>query len=638
MKRYAALVLSFCLLLLSGTALAQTTRYSEAPALNAFARALAISDGAVLIGEPNNPHQPGLVHVYTNTDGSWTAQTQLSASDGMVGDDFGSALATEDGWALIGAPSQNEGEGAAYLFQRGNDGSWAEVARLAPPDSAADGSFGGSVAFSGSVALIGAPRVNGSTGVVYAFRRADDGTWTREAALTGSDVGERAFFGASLLTNGSSALVGAPRQGNGAVYAFGYDEAAGTWSETEKVMADGVSSQARFGSSIAMQDGSVFIGAPRHDAGSGAVFSYQQDADGAWMQQSRLMAFDGNRGHQFGNSIAVDGDEVWIGAPGASGRMGTLYRYTHDPAGDTWLSARKLTGPEMKQGDQFAGTVAVGGDLAVVGLTGADYGAGTAAIFERDAEGAWAMQTTVIGETGSVLSAVTGETVDCTEGEANRFGCQNVDLVSFLPLDQIGAERGVQVNDVWGWTDPETGREYALVGRVDGTSFVDVTDASNPVYVGNLPKTEGSRGNVWRDVKVYQNHAYVVADNAGNHGMQVFDLTKLRQFEGTPLTFEQDAHYDKVASSHNVVINEDTGFAYILRTLNEGVVVGQFERNHPAIVRHLFLGEGVSGVGGKPRISHMPDLFVGIEHLCQSPGVRAVLLHAQVKGFGAAQC
>ena len=578
MKRYATLALSLCLLMLSGTALAQTARFSEAPAMNAFARALAVSDGTVLIGEPNNPHQPGLVHVYEKGDeGTWDAPTQLQASDGVVGDNFGRALATDGDWALVGAPSQSEGNGAAYLFQRSDDGAWVEAARLAPPDTVESSGFGSSVAFNGTVALIGAPRQGGGTGVVYAFRRADDGTWTREAALSGSEAGEQSFFGAALLVDDAVALVGAPRQGDGAVYAFGYDEAAGAWSETEVLTADGVSSQARFGSALAHQDGTVLIGAPRHDAGAGAVFSYQQDADGAWMQQSRLMAFDGDRGHQFGAAMAVDGDDVWIGAPGASSRRGTLYRYTHDPAGATWLSAQKLSGPEQKQGDQFASTVAVGDDLAVVGLTGTDYGAGTAAIFERDAEGAWAVQTTVIGEKSPVLSAVTGEQVDCTEGEANQFGCNNVDLVSFLPLDQIGAERGVRVNDIWGWTDPQTGREYALVGRIDGTSFVDVTDAAHPVYVGTLPMTEGSRGNIWRDIKVYQNHAFVVADNVGDHGMQVFDLTKLRQFDpsaGAPMTFDQDAHYDRVASSHNVVINEATGFAYIVGAGGGGQTCG----------------------------------------------------------------
>jgi len=140
-----------------------------------------------------------------------------------------------------------------------------------------------------------------------------------------------------------------------------------------------------------------------------------------------------------------------------------------------------------------------------------------------------------------------------------------MDLVALLPVEQLGASRGAMVNDVWGWTDPETGREYAVVGRSDGTSFVDVTDPGNPVYLGQLPKTEGSRGQAWRDVKVLRDHALVVADNAGRHGMQVFDMTRLRDVDpANPPTFEADALYTEIASSHNLAVNEETGFAYTM--------------------------------------------------------------------------
>ena len=112
------------------------------------------------------------------------------------------------------------------------------------------------------------------------------------------------------------------------------------------------------------------------------------------------------------------------------------------------------------------------------------------------------------------------------------------------------------------------------MGRIDGTSFVDVTNPSNPVYVGNLPKPDSSNTSVWRDIKVYKNHAYVVADNAGTHGIQVVDLTKLRDFEGTPLQLEMDAHYGNVHSVHNIVINESTGYAYAVGSSGGGQTCG----------------------------------------------------------------
>ena len=129
-------------------------------------------------------------------------------------------------------------------------------------------------------------------------------------------------------------------------------------------------------------------------------------------------------------------------------------------------------------------------------------------------------------------------------------------------------------NDLWGWTDPESGREYAIMGRADGTTFVDLSDPGNPVYLGEMPLTEGAIVNMWRDIKVYDNHAFVVADNAGAHGVQVFDLTQLRDVTDPPVTFEPTAHYDGINSAHNIVINEETGFAYVVGASGGGETCG----------------------------------------------------------------
>ncbi len=145
----------------------------------------------------------------------------------------------------------------------------------------------------------------------------------------------------------------------------------------------------------------------------------------------------------------------------------------------------------------------------------------------------------------------------CIGGMAGGFACDGVDLLAQVPLSAIGGGNG---NDIWGWTDPVTGKEYALMGRTNGTAFVDISDPENPVYVGNLPTQTFTSS--WRDIKVYADHAYVVADSAGSHGMQVFDLTRLRNVTTPPQTFTPDAVYNGFGSAHNVAINETTGFAY----------------------------------------------------------------------------
>jgi choice-of-anchor B domain-containing protein len=139
---------------------------------------------------------------------------------------------------------------------------------------------------------------------------------------------------------------------------------------------------------------------------------------------------------------------------------------------------------------------------------------------------------------------------------AGLYPCRDVDLMSFVPIADLGGG-SAQLNDVWGWTDPETRREYALVGRVNGTTFVDVTDPERPAVLGQLPQTPGARPNVWRDVKTLGNFALVVADNAGAHGLQIFDLTRLRGLQpDAGRSFAADTVYRGFGSAHNIVVSE----------------------------------------------------------------------------------
>jgi len=152
----------------------------------------------------------------------------------------------------------------------------------------------------------------------------------------------------------------------------------------------------------------------------------------------------------------------------------------------------------------------------------------------------------------------------CKGGMAAEFPCDNVDMLSHMPLSELGGARAG--NDMWGWQDPQTGREYALSGNTGGTAIVDVTDAKRPRLVGTLPTQATGTRDSWRDIKVYKDHAFVVSEHF-NHGMQVLDLTRLREVRaGAPVTFTADAVYDDVSNTHNLDINEDTGFAYLVGT------------------------------------------------------------------------
>ncbi|MEW5985672.1 MAG: choice-of-anchor B family protein [Chloroflexota bacterium] len=179
--------------------------------------------------------------------------------------------------------------------------------------------------------------------------------------------------------------------------------------------------------------------------------------------------------------------------------------------------------------------------------------------------------------------------VPCVGGFAGEYPCNNVDLMAFLPLSSIGGGNGA---DIWGWTDSLDGKEYALMTRSNGTAFVDITDPVNPVYLGNLPSSSGTSS--WRDVDTYNDYAFIVSDLNGNHGMQVFDLTRLRNVSNPPVTFTEDAHYSGFGSAHTVTINYDTGYAYAVgtSTCNAGLHIVNIQNPLAPTFAGCYSGDG----------------------------------------------
>jgi choice-of-anchor B domain-containing protein len=159
----------------------------------------------------------------------------------------------------------------------------------------------------------------------------------------------------------------------------------------------------------------------------------------------------------------------------------------------------------------------------------------------------------------TVLHAATRHAGECVDGVVEGYACNNVDLLSHLDLVALGTTASGNGNDMWGWTDPDTGKEYALVGLDNGTAFVDISDPQNPLRLGNL--TTHSVNSTWRDIKTYGYYAFIVSE-AADHGMQVFDLRHLRNVTTPPTTFSEDAWYGNFGRAHNIVINEQSGFAY----------------------------------------------------------------------------
>jgi len=156
-----------------------------------------------------------------------------------------------------------------------------------------------------------------------------------------------------------------------------------------------------------------------------------------------------------------------------------------------------------------------------------------------------------------LTTSLTFAQTPCVNGSAGGFDCLGYDLISQIPLSTMNS---VKANDSWGWTDPQDGKEYAIICLNEATAFIDISDPVNPLYLGQLPG-ESSQHTTWRDAKTYSNHVYIVSEDNG-HGMQVFDLTRLRNVANPPEIFTTDFVYNDFGSAHNIVINEETGFAY----------------------------------------------------------------------------
>ncbi len=169
----------------------------------------------------------------------------------------------------------------------------------------------------------------------------------------------------------------------------------------------------------------------------------------------------------------------------------------------------------------------------------------------------------VIAPEGQTIPVITAEVTPCENGFAGEYPCSNYNMVNRISLANLGTSFA---NDNWGWTDPETGKEYVLQGLKNGVAFLDISDPAAIRYIGKLPTA--SDESTWRDIKVYRNYAYIVSE-AVNHGLQVFDLTRLRnqtEFQ----TFTADAVLNTFSRAHNIAINEDSGFAYVIGARTNG--------------------------------------------------------------------
>ena len=276
------------------------------------------------------------------------------------------------------------------------------------------GEFGYSVAVVGDIAVVGMPDdadSGGDSGAAFVFSRVD-GVWTQKYKLKASDAAQDAQFGNSVAFDGETIMVGAPfdNDQSGAAYLFTEPTSEGGWAnpggtetvdlnETSKLTASDAEEGDEFAwNAVAVDGDTVVVGANQDNDVRGAAYVFTKPGTGwtATTTQTAMLTAEGaGPGDEFGSSVAIDGDVIVVGASGDDGTdWGSAFVFEKPEGG--WAStsaAAKLTSATRRDNDNFGRSVAIDGGTIVVGASGDDgtY-MGSAFVFVEPTEG-WATST-----------------------------------------------------------------------------------------------------------------------------------------------------------------------------------------------------------------------------------------------------
>ena len=213
----------------------------------------------------------------------------------------------------------------------------------------------------------------GITGISLGERGA---TFSVEQKLTASDGANFDYFGISVAISGDTALVGASSDDDngtdsGSAYIYQRD-GDGNWSEVAKLTASDGEEYDRFGTSVALSGNTALVGAYLSDdnnTDSGSAYIYQRQADGSWSEVAKLIASDGAEEDRFGHSVAISGNTALVGASSDHDNgddSGSAYIYQRQING-SWSEVAKLTASDAATYDYFGLSVALSGEIALVG-------------------------------------------------------------------------------------------------------------------------------------------------------------------------------------------------------------------------------------------------------------------------------
>lgn len=338
-------------------------------------------------------------------------QHKLLPDDGKATDQFAYSVAIDGTTALIGSlqadPKNVQDAGAAYVYSLGAAG-WHLQAKLVAQPAYENDTVGGNVALKNQMALLGAMRRDDKgqdAGAVISFEL-EDSAWKQKQILTAIDAKDGDAFGQSIALTERFLVIGAPRsdaprKDSGAAYV--YQRAGDTWQIHSKLTAEDGSAGDLFGISVAIDGGTLLVGADLNDEkaeDAGAVYVYVFDGK-HWHQQAKLMADDGANTDIFGVRVALSGDTALISArrddiEGVGTDAGSAYIF--ERTDESWVQTQKLVAPDGRADDRFARGVALHQETAIISAMHQDdagQNAGAVYVFKRQ-QGQWRFSSKVL--------------------------------------------------------------------------------------------------------------------------------------------------------------------------------------------------------------------------------------------------
>ena len=307
------------------------------------------------------------------------------------------------------------------------------------------------------------------------------------AKFSGSTTNAADLYGVSVDLEGGRALVGSPSNGDQASTAgaaFVHERGAnGAWTEAAVLYASDAVQSAALGQSVSLSGDRALVGATFANGlatDSGAAYVYERQPDGSWVEVAKLTASDGANSDRFGFSVALDGDIALVGAwrdDSAGSITGAAYTFERQPDG-SWVQTDKLTANDADSLAAFGYAVALDGERALIGSETWGSNQGSAYVFERQPGGTWTQVAQLFASDGKGLDRFARSVA--LDGDRAVIGAPEGEAVGVPFSDDPGAAYVFERQPGGGWLqtarlesgDLEPEDDFGSAVAVDGDRLV----------------------------------------------------------------------------------------------------------------------------------------------------------------------